>query len=837
MKIKKKNNINPIFFAFIVMLLWGSLYPTVKLGYTLFQIDTSYYPNLLIFAGLRFTVSGASISLFLGVKNKAIPTVKTKKEWGGIALVGLFAVILNYGCAFYGLSLVESSKTALLKQSGVLIFIVLCALLFKDDKMTIGKGIGAVLGLGSILILNINQLEFSMGLGEIIIIVSSFCTVTASAICKKLLKTTDSIMMTGYSQLLGGVVLLGIGLALGGSIKLKEFGDFALFGYIIAATCVSYIIWYTIIKICELSKLFIIKLSEPLFAAILSAILLRENLWQLHYLFAFLCIALAVVISNVKRSDKKRGEEPQEKNEKAETLSYNTFSYVNTLGTKLFTVICLPNATDKFPTVILRSPYVDYAENISEEDAVARVAEMQKSFVENGYAVVYQHCRGCGKSDGDCIPYVNEREDGLALQQWIREQPFYNGELYLCGGSYTATVHYATAPFADDIKGAVFNKQDCEYYNNTYRNGIFKMGFWNWYVNMYKKKSHAQRNCVMETYNILPFSDFTKTVFGENIPSFDEKLHHPDRNDAFWNTRNGGGERRNAIQNADIPILLTAGFYDISTGGIFDMWNALDETTKVKSAFIVHPYNHGVTPNSQPIQFDNATIEEKFGDYQVKWLNAIRMGEEPFVERGKITYYKLFGDTWCTDEFVQPKKQVTFTLGEGEKTYCYNPYAPAVFNGGLTAITGNAWQEPPNSRYDIISVFTPEFEEDTFIKGKMQAKLRVKSDCEDTCFYVRVSLVKEEGAYGLRDDINQISNFEASYTPNDRVDMEFTFEQHAFVVKKGEKLRVDISSSAFPLFVRHTNYKGLFCEQTTAKIAQNTVDLANSTLTIFVEQS
>ena len=150
-------------------------------------------------------------------------------------------------------------------------------------------------------------------------------------------------------------------------------------------------------------------------------------------------------------------------------MSYNTFSYVNVLGVKLFTVICLPNATDKFPTVIFRSPYVDYAETMSADEAIAHVAEMQKSFIENGYAVVYQHCRGCGKSEGDCIPYINEREDGLALQRWVREQPFYNGELYLCGGSYTATVHYATAPFAADIKGAVFNKQDCELLQRAFR--------------------------------------------------------------------------------------------------------------------------------------------------------------------------------------------------------------------------------------------------------------------------------------------------------------------------------------------------------------------------------
>jgi drug/metabolite transporter (DMT)-like permease len=316
MKEKSLKNLLPLLLAVVVMMLWGSLYPTVKLGYEKFEIDTAYYPNLLMFAGMRFTVSGALITLFLGVKNKAIPTVKSKKEWGGIALVALFAVILNYGCAFYGLSLVESSKTALLKQSGVLIFIVLCALIFKDDKMTVGKGVGAVLGLGSIIILNINQLGLSMGLGEAIIIASSFCTVTASVICKKLLKNTDSIVMTGYSQLLGGVVLLVIGLACGGSMRLKEFGDYALFGYMTFATCASYMIWYTIIKICELSKLFIIKLSEPLFAAIIGAIILSENIFQWHYVGAFLCIATAVVVSNLhfKKKKKDTNEVPETEN-------------------------------------------------------------------------------------------------------------------------------------------------------------------------------------------------------------------------------------------------------------------------------------------------------------------------------------------------------------------------------------------------------------------------------------------------------------------------------------------------------------------------------------------
>ena len=58
--------------------------------------------------------------------------------------------------------------------------------------------------------------------------------------------------------------------------------------------------------------------------------------------------------------------------------------------------------------------------------------------------------------------------------------------------------------------------------------------------------------------------------------------------------------------------------------------------------------------------------------------------------------------------------------------------------------------------------------------------------------------------------------------------MDFSFDEHAFVIKKGEKIRVDISSSAFPHYVPHTNKKGLFSEQREAVVAQNTVCLDES---------
>lgn len=493
-------------------------------------------------------------------------------------------------------------------------------------------------------------------------------------------------------------------------------------------------------------------------------------------------------------------------------------------------MICLPEKGGKFPTAIHRTPYADYAEKMSEEEVCEKVLKTFSYWVEAGYALVYQQCRGTGKSSGDCIPFVNEREDSLFLQEWVRQQPFYNGEIFLFGRSYKSSVHLVTAPFADDIKGAVLEVMDSERYNAIYRNGFFKVGlFGNWSIKMYKKKRIRKKSYTSDSYRMLPLSDFSKTVFGEEMEDLDKLLRHPNRNDDFWNTRSGSASMRDALKNAKIPVLLTTGFYDIFTGGIFDMWRDMDDEARSMCALAVTPFNHSGKGINEPINFENGTLDEYCENYKVRWCDAIRGKGTPSFEKGKVTYYKLFSDQWCCDDFYDADEMRKFTLGTERVSYRYNPYAPAVFQGGLSAhFGGNAWQDLPNSRYDIISIFTPEFEEDTFIKGKIKGKLKVSSDCEDTCFYMRLSLCKEEGYYGLRDDINQISNFNADYHPGEELDMTFSFDEHAFLVKKGEKLRVDISSSAWPLYVPHTNQKGLFSEQTTAKVATNTVDLTES---------
>ena len=214
-----------------------------------------------------------------------------------------------------------------------------------------------------------------------------------------------------------------------------------------------------------------------------------------------------------------------------------SYEYVISKGTRLFTAVLLPDEKNKFPSVIIRTPYVDTLEELGEEEICLRYANEYSKWLERGYAVVIQHCRGRGKSDGDCIPYINERDDTRTLYDWIRNQPFYNGELFLKGNSYLSSVHYCAAPFGEDIKGAVFNVQDSERYNICYRNGFLKKGLHgNWYVGMYKAKSKMKKHFTVGSFEMLPLSAFTKTIFDESVADFDEMLRSPKPTDAFWKT-------------------------------------------------------------------------------------------------------------------------------------------------------------------------------------------------------------------------------------------------------------------------------------------------------------
>ena len=288
-----------------VMLLWGSLFPMVKLGYSVFGI--SALGDILAFAGMRFLICGGVITLFCLVKNPAACRI-SKRELLPVLLCGLFSVILHYAFTYTGLQLTGGSKTAILKQLGAVFYICFSAAFFADDKLTWQKMLGLLLGIGGIVAINTGAGGISFHMGDLLIVAASFCTVFANVAGKRATQTVAPIVMTGVSQLFGGIVLLALGIAFGGKVTAvvpKTTAQIGVFGGIVLASTVSYCLWYAVVQKEKLSKLFIIKFSEPLFAAVFSWLLLKENVWRINYLAAFLLISGGIVLANISKKQNK----------------------------------------------------------------------------------------------------------------------------------------------------------------------------------------------------------------------------------------------------------------------------------------------------------------------------------------------------------------------------------------------------------------------------------------------------------------------------------------------------------------------------------------------------
>ena len=145
------NKNKSMFYALLVMLLWGTLFPMVKLGYSAYNIVK--IGDVLFFAGVRFTICGALICLYTLItdKNSFKATIPSLMP---ILLSGFFAIILHYGFTYTALKLTDSSKTAILKQVGVLFYVCFSSLFFKEDKLTVNKLIGVILGFAGIIAIN-----------------------------------------------------------------------------------------------------------------------------------------------------------------------------------------------------------------------------------------------------------------------------------------------------------------------------------------------------------------------------------------------------------------------------------------------------------------------------------------------------------------------------------------------------------------------------------------------------------------------------------------------------------------------------------------------------------
>ena len=500
-------------------------------------------------------------------------------------------------------------------------------------------------------------------------------------------------------------------------------------------------------------------------------------------------------------------------------------------GVGLYTRLLVPKGGGQYPIVFIRTPYSQaYKGKPCPLDE-----NLEVPYIRHGYTVVLQHCRGTGDSQGICIPYKHERSDALETLSMIRKLPFYNGEIYLLGGSYLATVHFSYLdPCPPDIRGAALSVQTDRMFFRNYRNGCcYNFCNLSWWLRMMQRQYPGAR-AKAETIPPRPYKDLMKKLVGEDVPDYTANLLNDTYNE-FWQN----DPRTNVIENWKIPVLFTEGWYDFYTEGMCSMWQRLPEAVKQVSAFVVGPWGHATkTARNCPYPLPEGNIP---ADFALRWFNSLRDHTPyPYARTGMVNYYSVGGGKWNTAHDFTPGNEGrrlyfredlslsdTPCTGADSVTYTYDPEkAPRCFR-----YQGIYEAPAPNTVPGVISFLSAPFDREQDFFGTVHWHMTVSSDCEDTAFFIRVYLTEEGKSYNLTETITSLSHADPDYRAGKQITLTLDTPPMAFTVKKGAAVRVDISSHS-DIYVPHANIKGHWAEVTETKIAHNTLHLKNACITL-----
>ena len=292
------------FFAFIAAFAWGWAYPLIKLGFAEFGIAQDMTGSKMLFAGIRFCLSGViilTIAKFTG-RSFALKEAGRKHVVGSCLFLLLFTLLnttLHYAAFYIGLSHSLGSRAAILNSLSVFTLVILACVFFKSDKLTYRKILGCVIGFLGILALNLGSEDsgaFTL-LGDGLIILNALCGAFAGLMTRGVNKRVDVFVGTGYSLGIGGALLVIPGLLLGGTLPhVTILGLFYLL-MLIAISTIGFTLYNKLLTCNPVGKIAIWNSLIPVVGAVTSCLCLAEEfLWK--YAVAALLTTAGIYIIN-----------------------------------------------------------------------------------------------------------------------------------------------------------------------------------------------------------------------------------------------------------------------------------------------------------------------------------------------------------------------------------------------------------------------------------------------------------------------------------------------------------------------------------------------------------
>ena len=274
-------------FALTAAVVWGWAYPLIKLGFKEFAITPEMTGSKMLFAGVRFCLSGLIILAMAKGRGFSF-RLRQGGDCGFLLLYALFNTTFHYAFFYFGLSHSEGARAAILNTLSVFTVVILACLFFKSDKLTLRKILGCLIGFLGILALNLGGEQGGTGftwLGDGMIILNALSSAVASLMTRGLSQRVNVFVGTGYSLALGGFLLIVPGLLLGGTLPLITPLGLLYLLLLIGISTTGFSLYNKLLSCNPVGKVAIYNSLIPVIGALTSCLCLGETFYT-KYLIA-----------------------------------------------------------------------------------------------------------------------------------------------------------------------------------------------------------------------------------------------------------------------------------------------------------------------------------------------------------------------------------------------------------------------------------------------------------------------------------------------------------------------------------------------------------------------
>ena len=512
---------------------------------------------------------------------------------------------------------------------------------------------------------------------------------------------------------------------------------------------------------------------------------------------------------------------------------------------KLAVDIFRPAGEGRFPVVLSQIPY-------NKDGGAARA----RWLAARGYVVVNADVRGRYESEGDWDPFdPKHKTDGYDLVEWLAQQPWSTGKVGMWGLSYMGWAQWWTATQTPPSLVCMVPEvaPPDQFRNLPYQEGIlFGCGL-DWASTNSGHTAIQVRPGAYGGFTSTRFEDCMQTPYidlnkhrkVEGAPWFETWIRENLSTAPYWQAIAYQTEENYA--KVKVPSLAISGWFDADFPGTPMNYIAMKKYGGTPEArrprLVIGPWDH-TGRGSKLLQFDyGSTAAIDWNGYMCRWfdyhLKGVANGvlDDPPVHVFVMGYnrwraeedWPLPGTKW-TRYYLHSGGKANSSAGDGTLStippgdepsdkYTYDPLHPTLSAFTGPHVDGAVDTRPVSAGQDLLVYTTPPLEEDVEVVGPITAKLYAATSASDTDWMVRLVDVYPDGYAALLCDgvlrarcrdpeqAGAFNSIKLSQIEPDKV-YEYSIEfwratGNAFL--QGHRIRVEISSSYYPFYLRNLN--------------------------------